>query len=403
LAEAAAQPPQLGLALLYLLNGFLPLIVTVGLMSWLIWPRLVRVRELYADAGVMGVQEDDQSMWAALSYYGARIRLAAHDRRRLLPWPAFDLIGGSIKRLFNRWLRFHPTLAQRRANLDNPASAFGRPFANGMLAGVLSVLLDVLLVGAFSAFYAAQIPGAVPAIVGTVAVSVTLLPYAVHEQTGFSALRSVAWIVGLVIVWRMGWHFLNLILLWFGALFAPGLTSEILSGFVHNMAGALVTMPEGIVPPEELLSLAIKSTVFWLYLGVLLTFTLSGAVALEWWLRRLALTWYFLRGGTQNLKWVLIGITLWTLTLVAGLWLPLVALITPVSPTPIYPLVGWLVLGFNALLVMGGAALFALGYWLYAHRCPKCKQRVPGWFWLGRQCPMCQTLLWPEMILPTGR
>jgi hypothetical protein len=405
LAEAAAQPPELGLALLYLLNAFLPLALTIGLMFLLIWPRLLRVRELYADAGVVASQGGDRAMWNALSYYGARIRLIGSTAGLRNGWTrlTFALAVVAGRRWGQRLLRFHPTTAERRECLERPAAAFSSPRASGMLAGLLSTLLDLLLVGAFSVFYAVQVPGAIPVVVGMLAASFTLLPDAVEGRTARHAMiRSAMWIIGLVLVWRMGWHLLNLGFLWLGVLFAPQFMSDVLSSFVHNMAGVLVTVPEGIVAPSALLSIAIKSTFFWFYLFVLIALTLLAAVALEWRMRRMALTWYRLPGSVRMLKWVLIGITLWTLTLAAGLWLPLLALVAPVSPTDVYPIVGWAALAMNLLVVVLGALLFAFGHWRYARHCPTCRSAVPGWFSLGHACPTCGKRLWPELIAHIG-
>lgn len=397
-AQAAAQPPDLGLTLLFLLNAFLPLVVTVGLMYVLIWPRLLRTREFYADAGVAGFQGNSQNILKALNEYGNRARLAGSVdrwRRHFQLLSFFSFIGTSTEQATSRWIRFHPTLAERYQCIEQPMRAFGSARVNGLLAGLLSVLLDVLLVGALTAIYAAQVPGVIPVIVGTLAASFVLLPEALE---GRMAAKAATWIVGSVLFWRMGWHLLNLILLWFGALFLPELTSEILSSFVHNMAGATILIPEGIVPPSALLEIAVASTLFWFYLAALIAVTLSGAIVLEWWLRQKVMRWYALPGGARWLKWLLAGVTVWTLALVGGLWLPLIALIAPVSPTESYSSLGWVALILNALFVIASATLFWIGEWRYAGRCPKCRSAVPGKFSLGKQCPSCGETLWPELI-----
>jgi type IV secretory pathway TrbD component len=140
--------------------------------------------------------------------------------------------------------------------------------------------------------------------------------------------------------------------------------------------------------------MAWQSTGYWLYLGVLLTVTLGGAVALDHVLRRLVLTWYRLPGGLPRLKWVLTGTTAAVLALVLGLWLPLVALVAPISPTPIFSWAGWLGLCLVSQVMLLAAILVGIAQARFAGRCPKCGQREPGGYWPGRRCRACDSELW---------
>lgn len=401
-AVAVARPPELGLALLFLLNAFLPLAVTVAGLAALVWPRLLRMRELYADAGV-AQRLGRQALLDALICYGNPTRPTRSGigwRERLRREPLLRLVTSTVHRASRRWARLHPSLHERHRCLERPAAALGAPAENGHWAGMLCVLLDTLLVGALTTVYAARIPGVIPVVLGTLAASFALLPQAIEGRGNIGlAARSAARVVGTLLVWRMGWHLLNLILLWLGALLAPEVTGQALSGFVHSIAGVLVHVPEGDVTPDSLLPLAAESTMFWLYLTALLTLALSGAIALEWHLRRAALTWYAVPGGARTLKRLSAGITAWTLILVAGLGLPLVALVAPISPADGFSTLGWTVLAVEALLGIAGLALFWSGHRRYAGRCPTCKAEVPGAFSLGRTaCPSCGRVMWPELI-----
>jgi hypothetical protein len=397
LAEAASEPRHLGLSLLFVFNAFLPLAVLLALLYATVWPRLLSVRELYADAGTAAAQNGPASLWAALSYYGslAALRPAAKQRAAQPDRvPALGLARVLPARLPHWLWPDHPRLSTRQASLEQPEAVLERPVANGLIAGVLSAALDVLLAGVLSAQYAA-VPGMLPVTLGFLAASSTLLPDAVNG--GRRSVRLAGTVVALALALRLGWHALNLGLLWLGVLAAPVLTSEMLTVFVHNLAGVFRYQAEGVIGPAELAAVALRASVYWVYLGAVTAAVLAFLVAAEARLRRATLTWYSLPGGGRGLRWVLSAITASLLILALGFVLPLAGLLSPVPIGLEASLPGLALMALVLLGVLSGVGAFAWAHWRYARRCPCCQGQVAGHYELGRQCPHCSHALWPEL------
>jgi|GEM_PF-2745089 len=397
LPAQAATTPNLGLTWLFLINAFLPLITTVGLLAWLIWPRLLAVREYYADAGTATAQGTGQAIQQALGYYGN----FARERSQGLGGEWLPRLGLGLASATGRWWQWlspvHPTGDEREQALHQPERVLAAPLRHGLLAGVLSAILDVLLVGTLSAQYAAQVPGVLPVMLGFLAASLSLLPAAIQGHPVRQSLGTAGQIIVCVLVCRMGWHLANLGLLWGGLLFFPGLTAQVLSEYMHTLVGALQVMPGAGLAPADLFQLALDSTVFWLYLGGLITVTLAGLIWLEAWLRAATLTWYGLPSGERRLRPALLAVTIWTLALGVGFWLPLAGGVIPTSSGSPYSLGAWVVIGLVgfSLLLSGGLWLFL--HWRFGGRCPSCKAKISGPYHLGRDCPSCGQRLWPGL------
>ena len=391
LPAKAAQPLDLGLTLLFFLNSFGPLILTVGLLSWLIWPRLLAVREFYADAGAAAAQANTQPLQAALGYYGSFVREQPPGWRwRGLPRVGLGLAGPSGSAV-------HPPGDAREQALRHPEQVLAAPLRHGLLAGLISTLLDTLLVGTLSVQYAAQVPGIVPVMVGFLAASFSLLPAAIQGQPFRRSLKSVIQIIGSVLVCHSGWHFLNLLALWVGVLFFPGVTALALSQYAHLLVGALNYLPGATLHPAELVGLAVNATIFWVYLGGLMTVSLAGLIWIEARLRAATLTWYALPGRERRLRTILNAVTLWTLALGIGFWLPLMGGIVPISGGFPYGFVAWVLIGFVSfgLLLAGGA--WWVAHRRFSRRCPQCQTQVLGSYQLARTCPHCGQRLWPAL------
>ncbi len=383
LAEKMRRAPDWGLAALYVLNAHLPILVSAFALFVTIWRRLLRVREIYADTATATAQNRSSGVESAILRYGVVASLASvsDSVKKTNATPASNLLG------------FHPSGDVRRQAIRNPVAVLADPVSIGITAGVLVLLLDMLLVGSFTLGIVSEAPGAVAILTGFAVISLGLLPLVAADSGDTKRWGKAMGVgVGWVLLIRMGFHFLNLALLWIGAFVAPGDVAAALNGLALGSVGVLQRGAQAI-GPADLLALAVEGTAFGFYLTILIAVTLPTVLLLDWQLKRLTLTWYALpnaRRGIIRIWWLITsGIILGA----AGIWLPIVNSIVPLSAGH----------GFSSAdIILIAASLIALGAgggWLrrlhkrYARRCRNCGGTIPGWFYIGRQCAACGEVL----------
>jgi hypothetical protein len=398
-AKMTKQAPAWSLAGLYVLDAHLPIFITAFALFITVWRRLLKVREIYADVATAAALGQANAIELALLRYGAVAHLqqgpnAGRDRNAV----AFPLSG--LMETIRNWsvrtadqLSFHPSMDVRRKGLKNPVLALSEPTWVGVTAGILVLLLDLLLIGSFTLAYTSEATGAIAVLVGFAVISLCLLPQlAANSQESEIWQKSMLIGVGWVLVIRIGFHFLNLALLWFGVLIAPQDMAAALNGAALASVGALRGGMQAI-GVEDLFKLAIGSTIFAIYLTILIVVILPTILIIDWQLKRLTLTWYGLPDTQRGIvrAWWLISAAV--ALAAGGVWLPIVNSIVPFSPGFGFSVADIVAVAISLVLLAIGGWWWGRLHHRYSRQCPHCKGIVPGWFQLGRRCEACNAVL----------
>jgi hypothetical protein len=387
---------NLGLVLNFVLNAFLPFILIGGILSLFYWPKLWRMREVYADAGVVKMQKETTSLLARLS--SPALKLQPGMLQQMLPATPACSLKQAIREWWRQGLRrltkTHYDTATRIDHIANPASVFGCWFDTAVLIGPLVLLLDILLASTLTLLYVGNWPMHFSTLIVFVIVSLSLIPELVLGRSGWPYMfKTISVIVGF----RLIWVALTLSVLFILFLLAPAILNEIMAAAVAGVAG-YAGYSDGIyfddlglfVLEASVLNLA---QVFIIFLILLLFLTLIILLV-----RRL-LTWYGLPQAEKRLMkvaYAVIGIGTFSLTFTI-LPLTTAALLEPanlLNPTVVTMAVLGVVITAVAFL------LFLRADRRYAGLCPQCRQPVTGSFALGKRCDAtgCGEFLHPWLI-----
>lgn len=389
---------------LYLLGAQLPFVLA-GSVLWLFyWPRLMRIRELYADARAARMLHDPGVVLKALSLHGLLTlvpgpqaqtrwqRLRDGWRRAIaqvngLP-RKLPLIGG----LFD----LHPSLETRARCLADPVQVFGKPREIAITIGAAVILLDLATRGILTATYIYEPGPYLPILVAFVITAVWLLPQvsvAGNEAARGALPRQIALIVGVFAAMKLFMHIIDLGLVAFMWLTDAAGWGRALDLWVYVMlgVGAETLGAEGPLP--ELMGVQVSWAEFtamhiirpMAYFGLALSPVLFAGLWADALLKRRALTWY---GFGPRVRRVFTGIT--------GIMLLLFALIViPLLNRLFFPEIysSWSPAALAGILV-GLLAASGSGIWFWrtdrrwAGRCPSssCGQPVTGSYYPGKIC-----------------
>lgn len=390
LEKARAIRPDL--AVLYVVNGHLPFIVSGIVLLLFVWRWLVQVREFYADARVAAQMRDARTARDAL--------LSLANELSVLPAPRHSWLRvrlSSLRQWVNRLVSFSPSWEKRVDCLQHPLKVFGSWKWAGGVAGLTVLLLDLILVGPFTLSFVGSRPAHFVTLAGFVILGLWLLPGVCQGSAGTrSVVKQVAGATLVFSVIRGGWLLLNSVLM-IGLLFAsPAMTSDLLNTFIF-LGNKSLTPPSVLpLPGEPAIWVLWAITGAWAVM-VLVSLSLFAFLLLAWILFRRLLTWYTFPNAERRL--VRVG---WGILLILALALAL--LVLPLPTAVIQGDLAWY-LQPGPLAASGATLLAALasGWWFFrtdqrfGRRCT-CGCKPPGWFALGKRCPACGEILHPWML-----
>lgn len=396
---------------LYLVGAQLPFVLT-GVVLWVFyWPRLMRIRELYADARSAQMLHDSDAPLRALQQ---------HDQLRLGPelgrpggwqrlregWTAalLQARGLPVKLpVVGRLFELHPDPETRELCLADPVQVFGKPHEIAITVGLAAILLDLATRGILTAAYIYEPGPFLPVLIAFVITAIWLLPQvsvAGTESRQGSLLLKIASIVGVIAAMKLFMHVIDLGLVTFMRLADATGWGQALDLWVYVMLGVGAEGPlPGLMGVEVSWATFTEMHVLrpMAYFGVALPPLLGGVLWVDAALKRRALTWYGLQGQVRRMFWIS--------TLLFALLLAL--LVIPVLNHLLFPEIyrGWspvTVIGIVGILL----AALAGGFWLWrldrrwAGRCPACGQRVTGYYYPGKVCQneQCHQMLHPWLV-----
>ena len=381
---------------IYVLNSHMPIFYTTALLLLTVWRRLLRVREIYADAASANLHQAAAMRTALLRYASIAALSPVNSLGPSLSLNLFSVLPARIqswKERLTGWFDHHPDLPFREQSLINPGWALGDSKALGQTAGTLMLLIDVMLVSSFTIAYVTEVPGLLSVLVGLAAIAWGLSPlFVVSGQSSWTQIKSILTAVGWALAIRTVFHFLNVALVWFMVIVFPQFALTTFEDYILGTSGNL-NNPTHIFSLGDLFGLAAEATAFAVYVAVLIGVTLSAAALADWHLKRLILTWYSAPNTRQtvNRHWWLASIAV-TLA-VTTLWLPFINSLVPITASFGISLAEVLVGAAAGLVLISWGVFWLRSHRRYSQRCPNCQAQLSGWYFLGKHCDSCGQLL----------
>ena len=389
-----ARSTDLSMAALYVLYAHLPFVLSGAVLLPLVWRRLVRVREFYADARVAALARDVTTTKRTLQDVALEIApLTGQKPGRIPNWWA------ALRRQAMPASSFHPLWPARFACLDDPAKVFGSSSWAGLTAGFTVLLLDLILVGPFTLGYLSGGPAHFVTIAGFLILAMWLLPGVCRgfPSTGRMA-REVFRASLLFAALRAGWLLLNTGLLLILLALTPQTVQDLLNAIVY-LGHKVLTTPAGLFPTQSPSMLVLSSVGGAWILTVLILACLLGSLLLTGALLRRVLTWYSFPNAERRLIRVCLGLVLLVALVLGLVVLPLPTALTIGDPSSLLRPAPLAAGGATLLLAAVGVVWFVWTDRRYGGRCPFCSSsEVPRQFELGKQCPKCGELLHPWLV-----
>lgn len=384
--------------LLYLTSAHWPFAAS-GLALFLVyWRRLLRVRELYADARAASIMGEADIVLEANTLYTTLMALQPTSSS----WK--ERMRNGIRRLLDRvpllqrQLALHPMRAERLSCLHDPLQVFGSWRWIAVSAGLAVVLLDLILRGTLTAPYIYEPGPHLPFLIGFLVFALWLLPrICVGQPLRGGLARQGFLIVTLFTVIKLLPYLLDGVALLFALMGDHEMWAGAIDLWIHALSGGFARD----LPPLMGHEVSWAQFAEWhllrpvAYFALLMPPTLLLTLLVDTVLKRRALTWYRLGSRLRRVFWTI------TALLTAGLTFILI----PIYNRLLFPYIyeTWTALG---LIGAGGTFLALCGagvvFWRtdrrIARRCPGCDRRVSGPFHLGKQCDACQCQLHPWLI-----
>lgn len=381
----------------YLANIFLPLLLAVPFLSLFLWRKLLRVREFYADARAAELMDSAEAVHQAMVLHQvlSGVQAPSAGACAILTRPR-----ALLRHVVAKFppLSYHPSRAERKQALRQPATIYGRSWHIALWTGLTLLLLELILRSSLTLPYLSQ-PGAhLPLLTASLVFSVWLLP---RVCSGWPLPRLLRTILALSLVFILVKLSLNILdgLFVLAAMSLGHLDTvgAILDAYLRSMLGPYGAGIEPIVGPgfdwPQIIDWHILRPILYYLLFALPA--LIATLLIDAWLKQRVLLWY---AWGERIRRVFGAITL---ALVSVQWLAWVPLGNRLFFPFFYEGMGWpTLLGMG----LGGGLLLATGLFLYrqhsrhARRCPACHEIAPGPFQLGACCPQCQAPFHPWLL-----
>jgi hypothetical protein len=374
----------------------------LGLALWLIyWPKLWRMREFYADAGVVQAQRTTLPYQAALT--GIPLPFL-----QLMPQtaPAVEQPVGRCGRISKLWgavkqvREFHPSVPTRLRAVAAPAQVFGAWQDTAFLVGTVTVLLEILMLTPLTLIYVGQMPMHFPTLAALLLIGLTyLLPALAQGKAVQSDLLKIVGVLTLLRFLVVLGSILIFVVFWWSA---PAQFSAVLDtisataarAFRADLASSAAEFNGAFLFEMAVLNLAQVALVA----GVLLV-----ALKLLTFLLRRLWRWYSLPRAERRLVTIAYGLVALVTILVACSVLPVVTALLLDQDALVNPLYTRVEV-FGLLCFVCGLLIFNAADRRYAGRCPSCGAAILDAHAAGSCCPQptCQHALHPWLSVTYG-
>ena len=383
---------NLGLAVNFVVTSFFPFVLICGVLNFFYWPKLWRMRELYADAGVVYEQKKILPLIS---------NIVPIPLKHLQKHPdTTQKLAQTIKKqnAFQKWKerlrhprKLHYSDDVRLWCVLEPKQIYGSWKDTAVLLGSLTLLLDVLLVSPLTLLSVGQWPMHFTTMVVFAIVSLNLIPVLVqgHASKAY-VLKVVSTVIGIRFVW---------LLITLGALIVlfflvPDYLENLLllaSSSVGRYAGSLDN-----IAFDDVGAFILEASVLNLAQIVIVFLVLIFSLLIFWLMLRRIFTWYrFPNAENRLMKIAYWAIGIGTIAL-GTIILPLVTSIL-LNPAFLRNPIFIIVFVFGLLITAVSLGWFLRKNRQYGGLCPKCNTRIMTPYRLGNRCSgeSCDELLHP--------
>jgi Zn-dependent protease with chaperone function len=401
---------NMGLIAFFAFGNTFPLAAFSGGLLVFFWRRLMRLRELYADAAVVQIQREIAPLKNTIYLFAIPLDASKQNARHP---PHRNSLGQNIKHMFNRvaqripgnrraralWSRVfntHYPGIRRLATLRDPILFYDGWLKTAVIIGAFILILELLLFGTSALFFIGNWPLHIFVLAAFVLISLNLM---VRLVVGQPVLRDILKIIGVIMIPHSVLLILTLAALWVAVIVAPDVLAAFLDLSASFVAGFAGVAPDMVVrDPTQMVLLATILNLLQLPTIFLLT---VGSLAVSTWALRRMLTWYGRFQSIPDWQWASYSaLVLLTFVLAVGVLPPITDLILGrfADLLSLWRLLG---MGLALLVVLGGGWWFWRQDQAYGRRCPHCGEQVPGHYYLGRECPAptCGELLNPWLLV----
>ncbi|MCP4111353.1 MAG: hypothetical protein GY749_38460 [Desulfobacteraceae bacterium] len=353
--------------------------IIMTLILWMIYPKLWRIRDFYADAGVVREQKE------VAPFLSAMVSIPLPLLRKYPPF--MSGIRSESEYTASKWVKIRRLLYPARTSsiirlkaVENPSIVYDNWEGIAVLAGILALVSEISL----STPLTAEMMGKAPLLFPTLAVLILvsfnyLIPYIAQ---GKPVKGGILKIICVIMLLRLLITFL---------IFS-------ISDFDPALLRRLDIVGPSKAPPFHDAEYFVTQLMMSAYVQVfVISLVLLGALASVALLLRRIFTWY----GFFQIQHSLVKISYWTIALVS-LFLG-VTVLPLISKTLSYLFPLFHLASFDISIVILGIIITlasSTAFWYtdkkYAHRCPECNKTVPGPYILGKSC--CGKLLHPWLI-----
>jgi hypothetical protein len=374
---------NLSLVLAFIANISVPYIILTAVL-WLFYrPLLWRVREFYADAGVVAVQKSITPFMEFIRR-DKQVPLQAVPAMESLHHPSW--IQEALDNVW-KFLRgdFWPDFSKRAKALRIPESIFYNRKQIVWVLGILVLLLEIFLATPLALPVYGQNPMIFPTLVTVAGLVYFLLPQVI---LGKNAIGDGLRVLIVLLLIRTVWLFLTLGLLWGLYFIQPSLLWEVL-----QMAISSTARYAGIVSVElDLFGFMIEASTLNLLqvpiIFIVQAITVSGLLFLF----KRVMYWYSFVDTPYRFKQIVFGLTFGLLLVLLTLIMPIgMAVLKSESPSMIR-------IFFGLAVFIGGAVWFYVKDRRYYQNCPSCHSVANELPTVGAVCPKCQIKLFSWLV-----
>lgn len=375
--RAKAEGTDFAQTIINIWSNALPFLMIGGILLLQFWRQFLRLREIYADAGVAQTRGEVANLVEAVAATG----LTSNDRANRLEVQLREY----WRRLRVRYFSSGLSMLDRLTYLHYPEQLYGSAWSYGWLVGLFVNFLNLVLFSTAAIFVAGIWPLHFIVIASLILIALYLLPSLVMGSD-----RSIAHDIYLMMAIIVGCFgalvVLSLGILIIGTLINSTYFTGLLESVIRVISWYSGPVSETLIDdPWALIAQALPNNLLQI---PTLALAIGGPVAALVVLIRRMLTWYGLPGVERRLMRAVVVLILLMAALVAFVALPpitdLILRRDMLSlPSPWY----WA----GAFLTLLLASSFGI-WWLiqdrcYAERCPHCHRPVAGPFALGKRCP----------------
>ncbi len=377
---------------LYLTMAHLPFILSTSILYVFFWPKLMRVREFYADARAAAFTGTVEAVLQAQDLYNSLIALAP------LPPHLLARFKRKITAFTPSLLTTHPKPETRKQVLSEPIVAFGQPWQIAVWTGVAVFLFELILQSSLTLLYI-QYPGPhLPLLTASLVFAIWLLPYVCQGYSLQALTKFIMTITPIFMIIKLTISFAN-------GLFLGLVTLLGNLGAVGRIMDIALSVFVGGDTPLQIVGQAVSwEHVIWMAsLGPIIYFIFFGlpvlivTLLIDSWLKQQVLTWYALG---KHIRWIFWLITIVMLSLLTLIVIPLGNGLFFLSIYSNWFLYAAISIPLGILIAISSSLAFFFFHKRLAKRCPQCEAHIPGSFKLGHKCSQCDMELHSWLIAP---